>query len=139
MGWFATPKRFVIPARIRFAFLIVGALAYAITETGRFVLRPIVRAHHLQDLGLTDSIGNLGGIVVQIFLASALMNPTKQQSYRIAVFCSVGFVAYEFAQPLFPKGVFDWNDVYGTVIGLALSLAVLTVLWRLFPADVGEP
>ena len=52
---------------------------------------------------------------------------------RLAGFFSLGYILYEFAQPVLPKGVFDWKDVYGTAIGLSLSLPVLALLWRLYP------
>ena len=89
-------------------------------------------------MGFTDCIGNLGGIVVQIFLGLAVFNPTKQQSYRLAAFFSLGYVLYEFAQPVLPRGVFDWKDVYGTAIGFCLSLPMLALLWRLFPVRKAE-
>ncbi len=89
-------------------------------------------------MGLTDSIGNLGGIVVQIFLGLALFNPTKPQSYRLAGFFSLGYILYEFAQLVLPKGVFDWKDIYGTAIGFCLSLPVLALLWRLCPVSSAE-
>jgi hypothetical protein len=111
----------------------VAVLAFLVTEFGRFVYRPYVRRHDITDFGLADCIGNLGGIVVQIFVTIAAMNSTKKQSFRIAPLLAVGYVAYEFLQPVLPKGVFDWKDVYGTLVGLCLALAVLWAVWRLFP------
>jgi uncharacterized membrane protein YccC len=72
----------------------------------------------------------LGGIVVQIFFGLAVLNPNRRQSYRLATFFSVGYVVYEFLQPYLPKGVFDWKDVYGTVIGFAVSVLLLALTWR---------
>ncbi len=40
------------------------------------------------------------------------------------------YVVYEFAQNILPKGVFDWNDVFGTVIEFLISVVILLVLWR---------
>jgi hypothetical protein len=59
-------------------------LAFFATEFGRFVYRPYVRRHGILDLGLADTIGNLGGIVVQIFVTLATVNATRRQSYRTA-------------------------------------------------------
>lgn len=137
MSWLTTPQRFFRPSKIRFFFFMVSILAYLITELGRFVYRPYARTHEIQDLGFADSIGNLGGIIVQIFFGLAILNPTRLQSYRLAVFFSVGYIMYEFAQLFLPKGVFDWKDVYGTVLGLGLSLLILLVLWRVFP-ELGD-
>ena len=104
-----------------------------VTEFGRFTCRRYVRENSINDFGLTDSIGNFGGIVVQIFLGLAIMNSTRKQSYRLAVFFSVGYVVYEFAQPILPRGVFDWNDVFGTVIGFLISVLVISLIWRVAP------
>ena len=84
----------------------------------------------MNDLGLADCIGNLGGIGVQIFLGLAILNSTRQQSYRMAVFFSLGYIVYEFAQPYLPKGVFDWKDIFGTVVGFAVSVLVISLVWK---------
>ena len=103
----------------------------AVTEFGRHIYRPWAYARGLNDFGLADSVGNLGGIVVQVFVSVALFNATRQQSFRLAAFLSVGFIAYEFAQPYLPKGVFDWRDVAATALGFALSCVLLWIIWRL--------
>ncbi len=139
MGWLATPERFLKPGRVRFGFLCMAALAFFVTEFGRFVYRPYVRRNDISDFGLADSIGNLGGIVVQIFITVAAMNSTKKQSFRIASLLAAGYVVYEFLQPALPKGVFDWKDVYGTLLGLGLSFAILWIIWRIFPEGGNEP
>ena len=135
MGWLASPERFLKPARIRVAFLILGGAAFLATEFGRFVYRPFVRRHGIQDFGLADSVGNWGGIIVQIFVTLAAMNPTRPQSYRLALFLAIGYVAYEFLQPVLPRGTFDWKDVWGTGVGLCAACAVLWGVWRLFPEE----
>jgi len=137
MGWLATPARIRIPERVRGAFLCVSVLAFIVTELGRHVYRPYVRANAIHDLGLADSIGNLGGIVVQIFLTLAVMNPTRKQSYRLAAFLSVGYIVYEFVQPILPRGTFDWKDVIGTLMGFCISTLILLVIWQRFP-DAGR-
>ncbi|MCK5035459.1 MAG: hypothetical protein KAS73_06180 [Candidatus Sabulitectum sp.] len=88
---------------------------------------------------MTDSIGNWGGIVARIFLGLAIFNSGKKRSYRLAAFFSIGYVVYEFVQNILPKGVFDWNDVFGTVIGFLISAIILLVVWRVLPvADKGD-
>lgn len=133
MGFFIDRERLLKPSRTRFVFLLIGAAAFLVTEFGRFTCRRYVRENSINDFGLTDSIGNFGGIVVQIFLGLAIMNSTRKQSYRLAVFFSVGYVVYEFAQPILPRGVFDWNDVFGTVIGFLISVLVISLIWRVAP------
>ena len=135
MAWLASHDRIFEPSRVRVRFLIIAALAYGVTELGRFVGRPYVRAHGLHDFGLTDSIGNLGGIVVQIFFALAIINPIRVQSYRLAAFFAAGYVLYEFAQPYLPRGTFDWHDIWATVIGYGLAVLILRAVWRGLPAS----
>ena len=139
MGFFLDRERLLKPSGTRFVFLLIGAAAFIVTEIGRFPLRRFVRANNIDDFGLTGSIGNFGGIVVQIFLGLAIMNATRRQSYRLAAFFSVGYVVYEFAQPVLPRGVFDWNDVFGTIIGFLVSVLVLSLIWRVVPLAEADP
>ena len=136
MGYMATKARIFEPSRSRIVFLAIAVVAFAITEFGRYVCRPYVREHGINDFGLTDCIGNSGGIVVQIFFGLGLFNSSRKQSFRLAMFCSVGFVLYEFAQPFLPKGVFDWKDVYGTAIGYVISVLLILVVWRVVGSGV---
>lgn len=124
-------------SRSRVVFLAIAVIAFVITEFGRFVGRPYVREHGLNDFGLTDSIGNLGGIVVHIFFGLGILNASRKQSYRLAVFYSCGFILYEFLQPHLPKGVFDWKDVYGTALGFAISVLLILIVWRVVGSEVG--
>jgi len=137
MGWLASPERIRIPDRVRGAFFCVSVLAFIVTELGRHVYRPYVRAREIHDFGLAGSIGNLGGIVVQIFLMMAVMNPTRKQSFRLAAFLSVGYIVYEFVQPILPRGTFDWNDVFATFVGFCVSSLILLIVWRRFPQREG--
>ena len=135
MGWLTTQERILKPGRVRLVFLLVAIMAFGVTEFGRFVYRPYVRRNHIVDWGLADCIGNLGGIVVQIFLTLAMMNSSKQQSFRIAPLLAVGYIVYEFLQPVLPKGVFDWKDVYGTLFGLGLAVIMLLMIWGYFKEE----
>jgi len=138
LGFFTTRSRYLEPSRSRFLFLLVAVGAFVLTELGRYVYRPYAYEHGISDFGLADSIGNLGGIIVMIFLGLAALNSTRRQSYRLAVFYSVGFVVYEFMQPFLPKGVFDWLDIYSTAVGFAISLLMLTAVWRAVGLDCEE-
>jgi hypothetical protein len=117
----------------RIIFLVIAGCAFAVTEMGRFVCRPWVREHGINDYGLTGSIGNLGGIVVQIFVVLAIVGSTRRKSFGFAAFMAAGYVVYEFLQPYLPRGTFDWNDVYATVIGFVFSVPVLYLVWKLLP------
>jgi hypothetical protein len=115
---------------MRVAYLAAAMGAYLITEFGRFVYRPWVNSHHLNDFGLADSIGNLGGIIVQIFFSLAILNPPKRKAYNYFLFLVGGYILYEIAQPYLPKGVFDWKDIYGTLAGGLLALVVFELLHK---------
>jgi hypothetical protein len=130
MDFFSSRERLFAPSRSRLVFLLLSVAAFVVTEFGRFFYRPYVRGHGVRDIGLADSIGNLGGICVQIFLGIAVLNATRKQSYRLAVFFALGYVLYEFAQPYLPRGVFDAKDIVATFIGLAVSVLVIAMVWR---------
>lgn len=112
----------------RVTYLISGGLAFLLTEIGRFVYRPYIYQNNIQDFGLADSIGNLGGIVVQIFVCLAIVNSPYKKGFTLILFLTAGYILYEFAQPYLPKGTFDWLDVYGTLIGGIIALAFYILL-----------
>ncbi len=130
MELFSSKERLLQPSRTRLAFLLLAIAAFGVTEFGRYVYRPYAWRNNLNDLGLADCVGNLGGIGVQIFLGLAVLNATRKQSYRLAVFFAAGYILYEFAQPYLPKGVFDWKDVLATVIGFGLSVLLISAVWK---------
>ena len=101
-----------------------------LTEVGRNVYRPFIYETGINDFGLADSMGNLGGIVVQVFVSLALLNSQKTKAFNVIGFLVVGYILYEMVQPYLPRGVFDWKDIYGTIIGAILA-ALLVVLLRL--------
>jgi hypothetical protein len=140
-GWLATPSRILRPDGIRIVFLLVAVGAFLMTEFGRHVYRPWAYGQGLSDFGIADSVGNLGGIVVQIFVTVAFFNATRAQSFRLAVFLSCGYIVYEFVQPYLPRGTFDWKDVAATLLGGCLSCILLWIIWcvdGLRTADTGD-
>lgn len=138
MGFLVTKERLLKPGRSRLLFVLVATCAFGITECGRLLYRPYVYEHGISDFGLADSMGNLGGIIVQIFFGLAIFNSTRRQSYRLAVFFSGGYILYEFLQRYLQKSVFDWLDIYGTLIGFAISVALLKVFWRMAKPGSGS-
>ena len=75
-------------------------------------------------------MGNLGWIIVQIFFCLTLLNSTKKKGFRIISFLVLGYILYEIAQPFLPKGVFDWKDIYGTIIGGLIGLLMFLLLHK---------
>lgn len=115
----------------RIVYLIAAILAFLGTEFGRFVYRPYIYEHNINDFGLADSVGNWGGIVVQIFFGLAILNPPFKKGFRLIGFFMLGYIVYEILQPVLPKGTFDWLDIYGTLIGGILGLFLYLIIHRL--------
>jgi hypothetical protein len=114
--------------RLVYAAIAIGA--FFLTEVGRRIYRPYIYENGINDFGIADSMGNLGGIVVQIFLSLAILNSQKSKAFNVMGFLVAGFILYEIVQPYLPRGVFDWKDIYGTIIGGIVS-ALLVALLRL--------
>ena len=106
----------------RILYFLTSVFSYLITEVGRFVYRPFIYENHINDFGIADSIGNSGGILVQIFLGLAILNPTFKKGFRLIGLFVFGYIFYEILQPYLPKGTFDWLDIYGTLIGGLIGL-----------------
>jgi len=115
----------------RLVYLVTGGMMFLITEFGRFVYRPYIYQNNIHDFGLADSIGNLGGIVVQIFVMLAVFNSPYKKGFNLIIFLTAGYILYEFAQPYLPKGTFDWLDVYGTIIGGLVSVVLYLIIHKL--------
>jgi len=112
----------------RIAYAITFLLSFILTELGRNYYRPYIYENNINDLGIADSIGNLGGIIVQIFFGLMLFNSSKKKGFRVIAFFVVGYIMYEIVQPILPKGVFDWLDIYGTVLGGILGLLFFMII-----------
>ena len=115
----------------RIIYFVIAVLFFLITEMGRNIYRPYIYANHINDYGIADSIGNLGGIMVQIFFMLAILNSPKNKALRVIVFIVIGYVIYEILQPFLPRGVFDLKDIYGTLIGGVIALFVLLIIQKL--------
>lgn len=112
----------------RIAYFFMFPISFGLTELIRYVYRPFAYKLELNDFGFADSIGNSGGLIVLFFLGCSLMNPTKIQAFRLIAFYVCGLIAYEFARPYLPKGVFDVKDVIGTVVGGFIAAIAVVVL-----------
>ncbi len=115
---------------IRIVYCVVFLLAFLFTEIGRYVYRPFIYHNHINDFGIADSIGNWGGIVVQIFFGLAIINSSFKQGLSVIAVATGGYILYEFAQPYLPKGTFDWLDVYGTLAGGVISLMLFYLIHK---------
>ncbi len=115
----------------RVVYFVVFLLSFLFTEFGRYVYRPFIYHNHINDFGIADSIGNWGGIVVQIFFGLAIINSSFKQGFSVIAVATGGYILYEFAQPYLPKGTFDWLDVYGTLAGGVIAVALFFLIHKL--------
>ena len=112
----------------RIIYFVAFLISFGLTEIGRYIYRPFIYENNINDYGIADSMGNLGGIIVQIFFGLALINSTKTKGLRLIAFFILGYILYEIAQLFLPKGVFDWKDIYGTIIGGLIGLLLFLFL-----------
>lgn len=127
-NYFLDKEKFLTIDKLRVYYSILFILSVLITEIGRFVYRPFIYNNNINDFGIADSIGNSGGILSQIFFGLLVINPSKKKGIRLIVFFIIGYIVYEIVQPLLPRGVFDWKDIAGTVIGGILGLIIFLFL-----------
>jgi len=112
----------------RITYFVAFLISFGLTEIGRYIYRPFIYKNKIDDFGIADSMGNSGGIIVQIFFALAIINSTKKKGLRLIAFMVIGYVLYEIAQPFLPKGVFDIKDIYGTFIGGIIALILFLLI-----------
>jgi len=113
---------------LRLLYATTAVATFLVTEAGRSVYRPYIYRNGINDFGIADSMGNLGGIVVQIFFSLAILNSQKEKAFNVIAFLVVGYILYEIVQSYLPKGVFDWKDIYGTIIGGIVAVIFLLLL-----------
>ena len=128
MNFFFDKNRFKTFDKLRLIYLIFFLLSFLLTEVGRYIYRPYIYENQINDFGIADSMGNLGGIVVQIFFGLTILNPLYKKAIRLVLFFATGYILYEMIQPYLPKGTFDWLDIYGTLLGSVLAILILTVI-----------
>jgi len=114
----------------RIIYFVMFLLSFGLTEIGRFVYRPFIYENNINDFGIADSMGNLGGIIVQLFFGLTVFNSTKKKGFRLIFFFIIGYILYETAQLFLPKGVFDWKDIYGTFIGGIIGLLLFLLIHK---------
>ena len=112
----------------RISYFLIFISSLLITEIGRNIYRPFIYNNNINDFGIADSIGNLGGIIAQVFLGFLVFNPPKDKGFRLILFYIIGYILYEIIQPILPRGVFDWKDVYGTIIGGVIGLVLFHLI-----------
>ncbi len=114
----------------RIIYFVTFLFSFGLTEIGRYIYRPFIYENNINDYGIADSMGNSGGIIVQIFFGLLIFNSTRIKSLRLISFFILGYILYEIAQLFLPKGVFDWKDIYGTFIGGLIGLFLFLLIHK---------
>ncbi len=127
-NFFTDRERFKTIDTNRIVYFLTALFWFLITESGRYIYRPFIYSNNINDYGIADSIGNLGGIIVQIYFSLTIFNSPPQKVFRVIVFLVIGYIFYEIVQPYLPYGVFDWKDIYGTLIGGLIALLFFLIL-----------
>ena len=113
---------------VRIICFFTFIISFILTKIGQTTYRSYIYENKIDDLGIADSIGNSGGIIVQIFFGLAIINPSRKKGLRLIIFFTLGYILYEFAQLILPKGVFDWKDIYGTLVGGAIGIILFLII-----------
>lgn len=129
-NFFFDKEKFRTIDTFRVTYFLMSLFFFLITEIGRNIYRPYIYKNHIDDFGIANSIGNLGGILVQIFFGIAVFNSQMIKSIRLIIFFILGYILYELIQPILPRGVFDWQDIIGTLIGGIIAVLMLFLLQR---------
>lgn len=115
----------------RILYFLITIFSFLFTEAGRYIYRPFIYENNINDYGFADSIGNWGGILVQIFFGLVFLNPSFKIGLKVIGIIVLGYIIYEILQPYLPKGTFDWLDIYGTLIGGFIGLFLYYLIQKL--------
>lgn len=127
-NFFIDKEKLRVIDTVRIIYFFTFIISFFLTKIVQTVYRSYIYENKIDDFGIADSIGNSGGIIVQIFFGLAILNPSRKKGLRLIIFFTLGYILYEFAQLILPKGVFDWQDVYGTLIGGALGILIFLLI-----------
>ena len=78
-NFFLDKEKIKVIDTFRIYYFIIGGLSFLFTEIGRYLYRPFIYENKIDDYGLADSVGNWGGIIVQVFFGLAIINPNKKK------------------------------------------------------------
>ena len=114
----------------RIVYFIGFIFFLVLTEVGRYIYRPYIYENNINDYGIADSMGNWGGIIVQLFFGLTIFNSARIKGLRLIAFFVLGYVVYEILQLFLPRGTFDFKDVYGTIIGGFIGMFLFLLIHK---------
>jgi len=109
--------------------LIIGLIAFFLTEMARSFYRPYIYQNELFDYYIADTIGNSLGTVTAIFMILTLAGKGSKKDYHFIGILVLGLLAYE-GMNLLGTTPFDWRDAVATIIFGILSWIVYAYLLR---------
>ena len=109
--------------------LLIGIVAFSITELGRSFYRPYIYANKIDDYFIADTIGNSFGTVTAIFMILTLSGNGTNKDWKIVITIIVGLIIYELLN-LTGKVPIDVNDIIATVIFGTISALIYSVLLK---------
>ena len=109
--------------------LLIGIVAYSITEFGRSFYRPYIYANKINDYFIADTIGNSFGTVTAIFMVLTLTGKGTNKDWSIVIIIIAGLLLYELLN-LTGKTSVDINDMIATVVFGIISVLLYSFLLR---------
>jgi hypothetical protein len=112
----------------RFIYTLILALVVLFTAYEELSLRRYLFKTH-KALFIADSLPNFLAAILFVFAYMALKNPGSNREILKSIIVIVsGLVLYEFAQIWMPHMVFDVKDIVASVLGGAISYAVIFLI-----------
>ena len=127
---FITKERLLKFDKVRFIYLGLFVLFFALTEIGREIYRPYIYSNSINDFGIADTIGNFWGTFTQIFFMLFLLYPTYKNGKFFFPFFVIGYILYEVWQLFLQGSHFDWKDIIATIIAGLISYIVYLLIYK---------
>lgn len=131
MERFVDKKRLLTFDKLRFIYLGVFLLFFALTETGRELYRPYIYSNNIKDFGIADTIGNLFGTITQIYFMLFLLYPNYKNGKFFFPFFIIGYSVYECWQLFLPHSNFDYKDIIATIIAGIVAYLLYTRIYKI--------
>ena len=108
---------------------------FCVNFLGTTLYRHYIYSQNLYDYHLADVMGNIFGVVCVTFLFILLSRESRWvHQVKIAFVVCVGLITYELLQKILPWQTFDYLDIYGSLVGLSLSILIISVFVIISPS-----
>lgn len=107
-------------------YITVGLSALIFHSICTPLYRYYIHQNDLYDFHIADMMGNIIGVIVasSVFI---VLSAEEKFSKQIIIACMtcMGLIAYEFLQIFLPWTTFDFWDIFGSLLGLAITCVCL--------------